>query len=541
MTERLVLGSGSALPSIVADLEGDVLIGVPDDKQAQTLRETGLAVESFDPTDQQVLANIDADVVFVIEDTWIGAIAIAKAVRAALPHAYLLAYVGSEGGRPPGLTLSSDRDVDRGIADSESIVDADGRSDTFEDPAADTPTKAEPEDTTLSDRARLESLVDILIDRGQLIADRILETVDDPRGQSLWRVLRDIDTLAVVTHDNPDPDAIASGIALAELARGAGAEAEVCYYGEITHQENRAFVNVLDLELRQLDAGADLSGFDGFALVDHARPGVNNGLAPSTPIDIVIDHHPPRGPIDGRFVDLRADIGATSTLLVDYFRGFDRPISPTIGTALLFGIHVDTHAFTRGVSQHDFAAAASLVRAADLDSLAKIEAPSMDHRTLDGIARAIDNRRIEDELLFSCLGEIAGRDVLSQAADKLLRLEGISTVVVSGLYDGQVHVSARSRDSEIDIGETLRDAFDQIGSAGGHADMAGAQLDLGVLEAVEENESLPDIIGLMIADRVLETLDMGGRQTSVMGFTPDQLLDRYSVEQPDDDQPTVEE
>jgi hypothetical protein len=37
-------------------------------------------------------------------------------------------------------------------------------------------------------------------------------------------------------------------------------------------------------------------------------------------------------------------------------------------------------------------------------------------------------------------------------------------------------MSARARGREVDLGETLRIAFDHIGSAGGHADMAGAQV-----------------------------------------------------------------
>ncbi len=40
----------------------------------------------------------------------------------------------------------------------------------------------------------------------------------------------------------------------------------ICYYGEISHQENRAFVNLLEFDLRNLDADSpdELEAFDAF-------------------------------------------------------------------------------------------------------------------------------------------------------------------------------------------------------------------------------------------------------------------------------------
>lgn len=456
MHDRLILGSGSLIQTVVSASESDVLVGTPDERLAETLRELGVAVEPLSPTNEQAIARTQATVVFVVENTPAEAVAAARTVKNALPDAYLVVYTGT----------------------------------------------SEPDET-------VEQLADAVIDPTEILAERILATVSNSRTQQLWAVLGDISHLAVVTHDNPDPDAIASGLALSHLARATGCEATVCYYGEISHQENRAFVNVLDLTLHQLGPEDDLTQFDGFALVDHARPGINDGLPPELSVDIIIDHHPPRGPVEARFVDLRSDVGATSTLLVEYFEQLDITLDERVATALLFGIHVDTHSFTRGVDQQDFFAAASLVRVANFELLNKIEAPSVDPGTLNSLADAITNRRVEGEVLFSCVGTLANRDALSQAADRLLRLEGITTTVISGLYEGTVYVSARSRNEAIDIGETLRNAFDHIGSAGGHADMAGAQLNLGVLEVVESDESLVDVVSEVIAESVLEALASG--------------------------------
>ena len=110
-------------------------------------------------------------------------------------------------------------------------------------------------------------------------------------------------------------------------------------------------------------------------------------------------------------------------------------------------------------------------------------------------------------LLASCVGRLAERDALPQAADKLLDMDGVETIIVFG-YDAEtIYVSGRTRGSAVDLGETLREAFDQVGSAGGHATMAGAQVPMGVLDAVEDWETLSVVVHDTIAGRFFEALD----------------------------------
>jgi hypothetical protein len=110
--------------------------------------------------------------------------------------------------------------------------------------------------------------------------------------------------------------------------------------------------------------------------------------------------------------------------------------------------------------------------------------------------------------VISGVGRLGDRDALAQAADQLLDMDDVTTTFVYGIADGTVYVSARARGSDVDLGETLRDAFDQIGSAGGHADMAGAQLSLGLLEDADaDDESLTQIVDGVVTDRFLEAFE----------------------------------
>lgn len=482
MTDWLVLGSGSLVQTVVGALEdrpGSLRVGTANDHIASVLRNEGVTVEILDPADRDALAQFEAvDIVCVFQDAASHNEQVAEAARAAFPDAKVIAYSGTNA-------------ADHG--------------------------------------AGLAGIADRVIDPATVVAEHILDRVNDSnrRNRQLWQVLRGIDNLGIVTHDNPDPDAIASGVALANLARAAGCAAEVCYFGDITHQENRAFVNVLDLELRNpADADEVLETFDGIALVDHSRPGVNDQLPEDLVVDIVIDHHPPRAPVDARFVDLRSHVGATSTLLAEYLTTFGVAIDDTVATALLFGIHVDTNGFTREVAPNDFEAAALLVGRADLETLERIKSPSISPQTFDVIARATQNRRVEGKVLMSFVGTTTDRDALAQAAERLLSLEGITTTMVYGVMEGTVFVSARSRSTEIDIGETLREAFEQIGNAGGHVDMAGAQITLGVLEAVEaDEESLHDIVEEVIVTRFLDAIDTAAGAQVEDVYTPELTLE----------------
>jgi len=465
MAGRLLLGCGAVGRHVASRLHAageDLRVLCPDAGAVEELRSEGVPAETADPTDRSVLAVYDPAVVFLAGATADETAAFADAAAAELPDAYRVGYV------PPG---------------------------------------EEPGD--------LAAHVDEVLDAGSLLAGHVLDAVesrDAVRGRRLRAALTGVDgELAVVMHDNPDPDAIGAALALAALAEAAGVEATPCYFGAISHEENRALVNLLELDLLNLAPDADLSRFGGFALVDHSRPGVNDGLPPDTPVDVVIDHHPPRGPVEARFVDLRREVGATSTLLVAYLDALGPPPCPRVATALLYGIRVDTDDFSREASSADFEAAATLLPDADASVLDRVENPSLSPETLDTLGRAIRGREVREGRLVSYVGEVGDRDALAQAADTLLGMDGVDTTLVVGRMGDTAYASARGRGADLDLGETLRMAYGQIGSAGGHADMAGAQVPLGSLRGLPDDDGQPpdEVAAAVLRERFYETVAEG--------------------------------
>ncbi len=72
----------------------------------------------------------------------------------------------------------------------------------------------------------------------------------------------------ILTHDNPDPDSLASGVALAWLlGRLAGVEAVVAYGGIVGRAENRALIKLLRLPVVPLSRVV-FDDYDLIAMVD---------------------------------------------------------------------------------------------------------------------------------------------------------------------------------------------------------------------------------------------------------------------------------
>jgi nanoRNase/pAp phosphatase (c-di-AMP/oligoRNAs hydrolase) len=315
------------------------------------------------------------------------------------------------------------------------------------------------------------------------------------RLDELASVLVGARSLCIVCHDNPDPDSIASALALELLADAWGVPVtEIVYGGSITHQQNRAFVNLLDLDLTRLD-DVDLDAFDRIAFVDHSIPGVNNSVPASTSVDVIIDHHDFPEPPDATYVDLRDRCGATASILVGYLTGSEVPISEPVASALLFALHRERLDYVRHPTAEEYRAALTVFRQADVPLVEEMYGSAFTPAMLDAIGEAIRSRTIRGSSLVGTVGRTNEGGAIPQAADYLLNLEGITTVLVFGLVDETARLSARSTDSRVHIADTLRSAFDDVGQVGGHGDMAGGQVPLGLF--ADHGEDDPDLLAFV--------------------------------------------
>lgn len=318
----------------------------------------------------------------------------------------------------------------------------------------------------------------------------------------LARLLSRRDQVVVLLHPNPDPDAMASGMAVAALAEKTGARPIIQHAGEVRHRENRAFVETLDVQLEQIDEVRGLACREVIC-VDHNEPRGFAGAGGLSPF-AVVDHHPGDGS-GTEFTDVRPEYGACATILTEYLRdrGWSRMDLPSaLATGLLYGIQQDTNNLTRGCSDSEFEAASFLRARATPEMLDRIANPEMDAETFDVRARAITNRRVEGSFLVSDAGVVSNVDAIAGAADELLRLEGVEVAVVYGEHEGTIHVSARSTNDDVHVGDALRHAVTDIpmADAGGHARMGGGQLSVDHMQGLGPGDgvSLEEFEGLVL-------------------------------------------
>ena len=337
---------------------------------------------------------------------------------------------------------------------------------------------------------------DVVINPSTVIAESALRSLESGELQYKARQLANIlesteGRLAVLTQDNPDPDSIASATALQAIATEFGIESDIIYDGDIGHQENRAFVNLLGIELLAREDAPDIEEYDRIALVDNMK---SETESTEFDIDIFIDHYEPDDEFDAEFVDIRTNVSSTSTILTKYLQEFDLSPSETVATALLYGIRAETVDFKRDTTPADLTAAAYLHPFANHDTLEQVESPSMSPETLDVLAEAIQSREVQGSHLFSTAGFIRDRDALEQAAQYLLDLEGITTSAVFGIVDNEIIVAARSKDIRINIGSVLKSGFDEIGEVVGHSKQGSVEVELGIFTGIEASEDNRDTL-----------------------------------------------
>ena len=324
--------------------------------------------------------------------------------------------------------------------------------------------------------------------------------------------------IAIVTNENPDPDSIASAVALQGIVDHFGVDSSIFYLGDIGQQENRAFVNLLGIELHQVDTNLEgtFADFDSVILVDSGL--IGEGRFPIVP-DGLIDHEGVESDDEpAEFVDIRPNVSSTSTILTKYIQEFDVSVSEETATALLYGIRTETLDFKRDTTPADLTAAAYLYPFANHDTLEQVESPNMSPETLDVLAEAITNREVQGSHLVSNAGFVRDPEVLGQAAKHLLNLEGITTTGVFGVGENRIHLAARSKDIRVDIGRVLGDAFDEIGEVLGHSRQATVEIPLGLFTGIdgsdESRETLLSLTEEAVKRRLFEAMGVEGGEST---------------------------
>jgi nanoRNase/pAp phosphatase (c-di-AMP/oligoRNAs hydrolase) len=290
----------------------------------------------------------------------------------------------------------------------------------------------------------------------------------------------------VLTHDNPDPDALASAAVLARILRaGFRRSATIAYGGIVGRAENREMVRSLGLQLKHVRT-LDWSRYRHFALVDTQPRTGNNQLPDALVPDVVIDHHPLRRATHGApFFDVRTQYGATATIVAEYAQEAGVALPRSLATALVYALRSETQDFFRSATEHDKAAYDEFLPRVDKRALARILYPRLPMGYFRNLHEALGSLESVNTLVISHLGGLEQPDIVPEIADLLLRLEGKTWSLCTGSFGDRLYLSIRTTNPRADAGRLMRRLLARRGKGGGHGVMAGGWLPIAKASAGE--------------------------------------------------------
>jgi len=315
------------------------------------------------------------------------------------------------------------------------------------------------------------------------------------RVQQYQRYFEDAGRVLILLHNEPDPDALAAGLALRTVLHRTRTTAILGALQGVTRPENLRMADLLDIQVETVTA-EDFPQFDRIATVD-VQPHYFGGLLPR--VDLVVDHHPEQPGYTAVFKDVRADYGSTCTILTEHLRAVDANISERTATAMLYAIKSDTLFFARQTNRVDLEAFSFLYPLADPALIRKMEGAEITLERLEHVTRALASSRLRNHVFSAFVGETSREDFIPYTADFLLQVEDVRWTIVSGIVGGQLIVSVRNLGYSRNAGEFVKATFGDIGSAGGHRAMAKA-----VVPIERFRDKFGDLSGIGIANRIGE-------------------------------------
>ncbi|MBN1466480.1 DHH family phosphoesterase [candidate division KSB1 bacterium] len=296
--------------------------------------------------------------------------------------------------------------------------------------------------------------------------------------KALENQLQGAKTLLILLHNNPDPDAIASGFALAALADSlCGVAATIAYNGILGRAENRAMVSLLDIPLVKTSS-IRYSGYDRIAMVD-TQPGQgNNPLPAGMHTHIVFDHHASSANIDADLVVYNSKLGATATLLCELLMAAKVDIKINLATAIAYAIRSETQELRREANKRDIQAYLAVYPLCSLPKMGAITNPTLLNSYFQELAIALNRACKFRHLIFIPLGYVDAPEIIAEMSDLFLRRERTSWALAVGNIQDSMYLSLRTNKKNARAFRVIQRIVGDNENAGGHNQFAGGKIDL---------------------------------------------------------------
>jgi len=298
--------------------------------------------------------------------------------------------------------------------------------------------------------------------------------------QAVAAALREHDRFLVVTHENPDGDALGSLLATKLALDSLGKDSEMYLYGDAPLPREYGFMP-LDGLRREVPADAGERILVALDCANEQRLGPDPAVLEGAPLTVDIDHHHD----NSRFGDVNlivADASSTGEVLRDVFGELGVELTPEIAEALYIAVVTDTGRFQyTNTTPKALRLAAELVEAgADVHRVFQGIYESVEFAKLKLLARALERAQVYDGgrlvvtyLLRSDFTELSVAEAFSEGIiDYLRAVEGADmAALIREPPRSDVparRISLRASTDEIDVSAIARKS-----GGGGHRQAAG--------------------------------------------------------------------
>jgi nanoRNase/pAp phosphatase (c-di-AMP/oligoRNAs hydrolase) len=308
-------------------------------------------------------------------------------------------------------------------------------------------------------------------------------TRNRPRADKLLKALAGKKNILVTTHQHPDPDALASSQGLVYLLATKLKDAAVTMSvkGKIGGGLNDAFTRHANLKLAPWDDEAVATKYDAILLLDTQPAFTYSPLPAGVKPTAVIDHHRTRG--RGRnpkcaFCDVRADVGATTSIVFSYFLELQVAIPPDLAAAMLYAIETDLAGAAGQPGELDNIALSNLTLTADTRKLYQMRYVDLPQSFYIAMNAGVGNATYYENAIISHLDAIDSLEKPAVVADVLLRFDQVQWSLVTAVSDDRLVLSLRTSSSKMSAPEVMKRLVKNIGEGGGHRTKAGGVIPL---------------------------------------------------------------
>lgn len=291
--------------------------------------------------------------------------------------------------------------------------------------------------------------------------------------------LRDLEIYNPVTiqcHDNPDPDAIASGYGLYCYFKSMGKDVRLVYSGRnsITKSNLQLMIEKLQIPITYIrPQGNAPFHVPGLLLTVDCQYGAGNvsGIVGDTMA--IVDHHQ----VEITSVPMSlivSTLGSCSTLVWKLLRDENFPINetPGLGTALFYGLYSDTNQLSEIRNPLDMDMRDSV--SYDTGLLSMFRNCNLSLAELEVAGVAMIRYSFNSEYGFAVIkAQPCDPNILGLISDFLLQVDVIKTCMVFNETGDGYKLSVRSCVKEVNASELAAYLTEGIGSGGGHWEKAG--------------------------------------------------------------------